>query len=108
MQRADFVELFEIMGDLPVTIRLLDPPLHEFLPRHENEIEVVAERLGIPMEKFKTRIIGALGVQSHARLSRLPSRHPLSRDHRDAGTRHLRSGGGEREEDAAARSKSRS
>ena len=42
MQRADFVELFEIMGGLPVTIRLLDPPLHEFLPHTEEEIAEVA------------------------------------------------------------------
>ncbi|MGQ0673100.1 MAG: pyruvate, phosphate dikinase [Hyphomicrobium sp.] len=56
MQRADFVELFEIMGELPVTIRLLDPPLHEFLPRHEREIEAVSERLGVAADKLKQRI----------------------------------------------------
>jgi pyruvate,orthophosphate dikinase len=56
MQRQDFVELFEIMGELPVTIRLLDPPLHEFLPRQEAEIEAVAERLGLPAEKLGARI----------------------------------------------------
>jgi pyruvate,orthophosphate dikinase len=56
MQRADFVELFEIMEDLPVTIRLLDPPLHEFLPRHEPEIVAVAEALKIPVERLKGRI----------------------------------------------------
>jgi pyruvate,orthophosphate dikinase len=56
MQRADFIELFEIMEDLPVTIRLLDPPLHEFLPRHEREIEGVAEALKIPVERLKGRI----------------------------------------------------
>src|SRR5262249_2679087 len=43
MQRADFVELFEIMQGLPVTIRLLDPPLHEFLPHSEEEIAEVAD-----------------------------------------------------------------
>src|SRR5437016_12468242 len=42
MQRADFTELFEIMQGLPVTIRLLDPPLHEFLPHSEEEIAEVA------------------------------------------------------------------
>ncbi len=42
MQRSDFVELFEIMAGLPITIRLLDPPLHEFLPHHDEEIEQVA------------------------------------------------------------------
>ena len=44
MQRSDFMELFEIMAGLPVTIRLLDPPLHEFLPKTEDEIAEVAER----------------------------------------------------------------
>jgi phosphoenolpyruvate synthase/pyruvate phosphate dikinase len=46
-QRADFTGLFEIMSGLPVTIRLLDPPLHEFLPRAEAEIAAVAEGIGI-------------------------------------------------------------
>ena len=46
MQRADFVELFEIMAGLPVTIRLLDPPLHEFLPKTEDEIAEVAAAHG--------------------------------------------------------------
>src|SRR5574339_1112682 len=45
MQRADFVELFEIMAGRPVTIRLLDPPLHEFLPHGEEEIAEVAAAL---------------------------------------------------------------
>ena len=44
MQRSDFLELFEIMAGLPVTIRLLDPPLHEFLPKTEEEIAEVAAR----------------------------------------------------------------
>ncbi len=56
MQRGDFVELFEIMDELPVTIRLLDPPLHEFLPAHERELEGLAEALKIPLEKLKTRV----------------------------------------------------
>ena len=47
MQRADFVELFEIMDGLPVTIRLLDPPLHEFLPHEDEELEAVAEAAGV-------------------------------------------------------------
>src|SRR5258706_10040015 len=46
MQRADFVELFEIMQGLPVTIRLLDPPLHEFLPHSDEEIAEVAAAMG--------------------------------------------------------------
>ena len=56
MQRADFTELFRIMGELPVTIRLLDPPLHEFLPRKSEEIETLAETLRIPISKLKARI----------------------------------------------------
>jgi pyruvate, orthophosphate dikinase len=46
MQRKDFAELFEIMDALPVTIRLLDPPLHEFLPHGEEEIAAVAKAMG--------------------------------------------------------------
>jgi len=55
MQRADFEELFEIMHGLPVTIRLLDPPLHEFLPHSDEEIAEVAASLGVPAEKIKQR-----------------------------------------------------
>jgi len=47
MQRQDFIELFEIMGELPVTIRLLDPPLHEFLPRSETDLADVAKATGV-------------------------------------------------------------
>jgi phosphoenolpyruvate synthase/pyruvate phosphate dikinase len=47
MQRSDFVELFEIMAGLPVTIRLLDPPLHEFLPQTDEEIAEVAAAMGV-------------------------------------------------------------
>ncbi len=55
MQRSDFVELFEIMAGLPVTIRLLDPPLHEFLPKSEEEIAEVAGAMGVPTEKLRQR-----------------------------------------------------
>ncbi|HEY8382937.1 MAG TPA: pyruvate, phosphate dikinase [Microvirga sp.] len=55
MQRADFVELFTIMSGLPVTIRLLDPPLHEFLPHTEAEVQEVAQSLGVSPEKLKRR-----------------------------------------------------
>jgi pyruvate,orthophosphate dikinase len=55
MQRADFVALFEIMGDLPVTIRLLDPPLHEFLPKTDHEIAEVASAMGADAKKLKGR-----------------------------------------------------
>jgi pyruvate,orthophosphate dikinase len=55
MQRADFVELFKIMGSLPVTIRLLDPPLHEFLPHTEEEIAEVAQAMGADPKKLADR-----------------------------------------------------
>ncbi len=56
MQRDDFIELFEIMTGLPVTIRLLDPPLHEFLPSGEEEIDEVAEATGADPETLRARI----------------------------------------------------
>jgi pyruvate,orthophosphate dikinase len=55
MQRQDFVELFEIMAGLPVTIRLLDPPLHEFLPKTPSEMEVVAKDLGVDVKEIEER-----------------------------------------------------
>ncbi len=55
MQRADFVELFKIMGGLPVTIRLLDPPLHEFLPHTEEEIADVARAMGADPKRLADR-----------------------------------------------------
>ena len=55
MQRKDFIELFEIMAGMPVTIRLLDPPLHEFLPHEESDIIQVAQSMGIDPEKLKSR-----------------------------------------------------
>jgi pyruvate, orthophosphate dikinase len=55
MQRNDFVELFTIMSGLPVTIRLLDPPLHEFLPHSEAEIADVAGAMNTTPEKLKRR-----------------------------------------------------
>src|SRR5437588_9129920 len=55
MQRADFVELFEIMKGLPVTIRLLDPPLHEFLPHSDEEIAEVAAAMGVDARKLAER-----------------------------------------------------
>jgi len=56
MQRNDFIELFEVMQGLPVTIRLLDPPLHEFLPHTAEEIAQVAEAMGVDAAKLKDRV----------------------------------------------------
>src|SRR3982750_1528095 len=55
MQRGDFVELFEIMKGLPVTIRLLDPPLHEFLPHGADDIAEVAAAMGVDPKKLEGR-----------------------------------------------------
>ncbi|MER9601002.1 pyruvate, phosphate dikinase [Mesorhizobium sp. M0243] len=55
MQRSDFLELFEIMAGLPVTIRLLDPPLHEFLPKTEEEVAEVAAAMKVSPDKLRQR-----------------------------------------------------
>ncbi|EAV40577.1 pyruvate, phosphate dikinase [Roseibium aggregatum] len=57
MQRQDFTELFEIMHGLPVTIRLLDPPLHEFLPKSEEELADVAKAMGADPELLRDRAL---------------------------------------------------
>ena len=54
-QRADFAQIFEVMAGLPVTIRLLDPPLHEFLPHEESEFADVAAATGIGVEALRRR-----------------------------------------------------
>lgn len=54
-QRQDFLELFEIMAGLPVTIRLLDPPLHEFIPHGEDEMQDVADAAGVSLATVKER-----------------------------------------------------
>ncbi len=56
MQRADFVGLFRIMRGLPVTIRLLDPPLNEFLPTGDAEMADVAKSAGVASERVKARV----------------------------------------------------
>jgi len=55
VQRDDFAEIFRIMGGLPCTIRLLDPPLHEFLPHTEKDIESVAAEIGVPAGELMRR-----------------------------------------------------
>jgi pyruvate,orthophosphate dikinase len=55
-QRQDFVALFAIMAGLPVTIRLLDPPLHEFLPHTDEAIEEVAADMGVTLQRLRRRI----------------------------------------------------
>jgi len=55
MQRSDFVAIFRVMKDLPVTVRLLDPPLHEFLTENVGDIESMARYLGLPVERVRER-----------------------------------------------------
>ncbi len=55
MQKSDFIEIFRVMKGLPVTIRLLDPPLHEFLPHTEEDIRALAASMEVPVEKLKAR-----------------------------------------------------
>ncbi|MFQ5567711.1 MAG: putative PEP-binding protein, partial [Paracoccaceae bacterium] len=57
MQRDDFIDLFQAMAGLPVVIRMLDPPLHEFLPHGEAEMAEMAESLDVPVSKVKARAL---------------------------------------------------
>ena len=56
MQKNDFKQLFEIMKGLPVKIRLLDPPLHEFVPQKDDDIAALAKEMGISFEKLKAKV----------------------------------------------------
>jgi len=56
IQKTDFIELFRAMKGLPVTVRTLDPPLHEFLPHEKAEVEKMAARMGVSVEKVKAKI----------------------------------------------------
>lgn len=56
MQKGDFIGIFREMKDLPVTIRLLDPPLHEFLPQEDKDIEALSKTMGVSAEKLKHKV----------------------------------------------------
>jgi len=56
IQRADFEGIFEAMHDLPVTVRLLDPPLHEFVPHEEENQQEMAKEMGITVEEIKSKV----------------------------------------------------
>jgi phosphoenolpyruvate synthase/pyruvate phosphate dikinase len=90
-QRSDFIALFETMKGLPVTIRLLDPPLHEFLPHTDKDMAEVASALGTDVKKLAGAQGGTFRVQSDARLPWLPSCDCLPGNRRDAGARDFRS-----------------
>jgi pyruvate,orthophosphate dikinase len=88
MQREDFAEMFRIMGGLPVTIRLLDPPLHEFLPKGEAEMEEVANAAGVSVDDVRRRaaelhevnpMLWLSAIRKSAKCRLAPSSRPRSR-----------------------------
>jgi pyruvate,orthophosphate dikinase len=56
LQKKDFVGIFQAMDGLPVTIRLLDPPLHEFVPKSDEDTKVLAQKIGVPLTQLKDKI----------------------------------------------------
>ncbi|ABB33158.1 pyruvate, phosphate dikinase [Geobacter metallireducens RCH3] len=56
MQKGDFLGIFREMKDLPVTIRLLDPPLHEFLPQEEKDVDALAKTMGVTAQTLKNKV----------------------------------------------------
>ena len=64
--REDFIQLFEVMSGQPVAIRLLDPPLHEFLPKNAEQLSILAKELERNLIIF-LNTVGVKGVQSYAR-----------------------------------------
>jgi len=56
IQKKDFMEIFKVMNDLPVTIRLLDPPLHEFLPHEDDDVREIAGELGLKFDELKATV----------------------------------------------------
>ncbi len=55
MQKNDFLEIFKVMNGLPVTVRLLDPPLHEFLPHSEEELSELSSEMGVSIERLRAK-----------------------------------------------------
>ena len=92
IQRGDFEGLFKAMNGFPVTVRLLDPPLHEFVPHDEKGQKEMAREMDVPPPEDRRQGRVAGRVQPHAGTPRLPPGQHLPRDHRDAGTRHHRGG----------------
>ncbi len=56
LQKKDFVGIFKAMDGLPVTVRLLDPPLHEFVPKTDKDAKTLAAKIGVPLNKLKSKI----------------------------------------------------
>ena len=92
LQRADFRGIFEVLDGRPVTIRTIDPPLHEFLPHDAEGQAELADQMGIPAERVRARVEALHEFNPMLGLPRLPAGHRVSRDHRDAGAGHLRGG----------------
>ena len=91
-QKKDFAGIFRSLNGLPATIRFLDPPLHEFLPQTTEQQSELAHKLGVSAETGGASRGRPARVQPHARPSRLPPGHRLSRDLGHAGPRDLRGG----------------
>ena len=82
-QKKDFKDLYEVMEGRPVTIRFLDPPLHEFLPNTMEEITALAKDMGVTVEEINMRR-AALHEFNYDGTSWMPSGSYLSRDCQDA------------------------
>ena len=92
LQRKDFIGIFKAMDGLPVTIRLLDPPLHEFLPHDAKSQADMAKELGVSAAEVKAPRRAAARDEPDARPPRLPPGRHLSGNPRDAGPGDHRSG----------------
>ena len=79
-QRSDFKELFKAMEIYPVTIRFLDPPLHEFLPHTDEEIRPLAESLGMTFDALKARVESLKEFNPNDGSSWMPFSSNLSRN----------------------------
>ena len=91
-QREDFIGIFKEMKGLPVTIRLLDPPLHEFLPHNEKDQQELARSLNMSLEQVKARVSQLARIEPDAGSSRRPAGGDLSGNPGDAGAGDHRSG----------------
>jgi pyruvate,orthophosphate dikinase len=78
MQKEDFKGIYEAMEGRPVTIRLLDPPLHEFLPHEDKDIQALADDLGLTFDELKVHCAQPEGTQPHVGTPWLPSGRYLS------------------------------
>ncbi len=92
MQREDFVGILKAMQGLPVTIRLLDPPLHEFMPHADNELRELAAKIGTTLEHLKQVRAEPVRGESDAGASRVAARNQLPGDLPGAGARDYRGG----------------